>query len=345
MGSIRNVVGIGAILLTLSLPRAVEAKGAHVVSEGETLWQISRSYGCDVSALQKQNLLRGDRITIGQKLRIPRCATGLTPPPGATLPPKTTLPQQHRVVSGDTLGAIALRYNSSVSDIMAHNDLSTTVIYPGRTLEVGIAKVEVPRRLQSIGLPHSGSLRNATRLKPGAGYLIRRPNRSYGASHTVKAVRTAIKEARGQHRNLHKLAVGDLSSKRGGKITRHSSHQSGRDVDLGFYFKKRPKGYPQSFVVATNKNLDFEATWDLLMALTDTATNPTGVERIFLSYKTQRMLYKLARKHGISKSTLKPLFQYPKGKFNRTGLIRHEPGHDEHMHVRFKCPAYDTKCS
>src|SRR4029079_15048120 len=31
------------------------------------------------------------------------------------------------------------------------------------------------------------------------------------------------------------LDVGDLSRKKGGEVPRHNSHESGRDVDLGFY--------------------------------------------------------------------------------------------------------------
>src|SRR5690606_38575956 len=128
------------------------------------------------------------------------------------------------------------------------------------------------------------------------------------------------------------------------KISMHASHQSGRDVDLGFYFKSRPKGYPEAFVVATEKNLHFAATWALLTAFTDLAEADAGVEKGFLSYSTQRLLYKLARKRGISKARLGAIFQYPRGRSSSKGIVRHQKGHDEHMHVRFKCPPRDKKC-
>jgi murein endopeptidase len=124
----------------------------------------------------------------------------------------------------------------------------------------------------------------------------------------------------------------------------HGSHQSGRDVDIGFYFKTRPRHYPAEFVVATTDTIDVAACFALLTALADTASRPGGVERMYISYDTQAMLYRLGQKRGISGATLDRLFQYPHGEDSQHGIIHHEPGHDDHVHVRFQCPPGDSEC-
>jgi murein endopeptidase len=259
------------------------------------------------------------------------------------------------VATGDTLSHIATKHKVSVETIQAFNELNKTVIYPGQEIRIPASsstaqalslKAEEPSVIlgQSIGRPNRGHLRRATRLKQRPGYFIRRPHRSFGAAHTVSHIEDVLAQQRRTFPKLHALAVGDLSAKRGGKITMHSSHQSGRDIDLGFYFKKRPKGYPENFVVVTAKNMHFDANWQLLSALVDLAKEDTGVDRIFMSYSSQRMFYKLARKRKISRKTLRKMFQYPAGKGALQGIIRHEPGHNEHIHVRFKCPPKDKRC-
>lgn len=47
------------------------ARRTHRVSRGETLAAISRRYGVSIEALQRENGIRGDKILVGQTLRIP----------------------------------------------------------------------------------------------------------------------------------------------------------------------------------------------------------------------------------------------------------------------------------
>jgi LysM repeat protein len=331
------------------------AKTSHVVSAGDTLWGISKSYGCEVKALRQVNSLGGEHLNIGQELQIPSCEKRrvVVAPEGLRLKDELVT---HQVVAGDTLGKIATRYRSSIEDIQERNQLDdTTIVIGGRLLvkpesSAAAAKTVVTSKSlavvgQSVGLPHKGRLKKAIKLAQGKGYYIRRPHRSFGASHTVGYVKSSLAQMRKRFPNSHDLAIGDLSARGGGKITMHASHQSGRDVDIGFYFKTKPKGYPESFIVANRKNIDFEASWALLTQFTDLANKPDGVDRIFMSYSSQKMFYKLARKHGVPKRKLKRIFQYPDGRWAQSGIIRHEPGHDEHIHVRFKCPPKDKGCS
>tara|TARA_R110002096_G_scaffold44526_5_gene120075 strand:+ start:4534 stop:5619 length:1086 start_codon:yes stop_codon:yes gene_type:complete len=359
--NLRQLLSFITCLSAFGVATTAEAEQFHVVDAGDTLWEISRSYGCEVDALRAENDLKSDRLPIGRRLEIPGKATA-TPQRVAVAKPATDEIREqslsetpkleegivtHQITSGDTLGSIAVQYTTSVEDLVERNGLSGHDIFAGTSLRVLPGAGGVGPKIvlgQSIGATNRGQLRNPSRLKAGAGYFIRRPERSYGADFTIKHVRTAVAHVRKRHAKTHKLAVGDISAKRGGKISMHASHQSGRDIDLGFYFKKKPKGYPQSFADVTASNLNFDASWTLLMSFVETAGKPGGAEKIFISYETQKVLYKQARKRRIGKAKLAEILQYPHGRASKRALVRHEPGHNEHMHVRFACPPNDTRC-
>jgi len=333
----------------------------HVVKEGDSLWTIARTYGCMPEDLKRVNRLTSNLIHPGTKLQVPRhCgdpADDRDDAPGEPAPtpePKqravdaaaSGAAQAHQVVSGDTLWKIAKAYDTSVEDIQLRNGLSSTDIRPGQKLEIMPGSGASGRAIvgQSVGRAWSGRLVSPSRLTRGAGYYIRRPERTYGANHAVYAVKRALAVVHRRYPKAHVIAVGDLSVKKGGRISGHHSHQSGRDVDIGFVFKKKPKSYPKEFVVATDGNLDKAATWTLVSTFAGMADTDNGVERIFLGYDTQRLLYKWAKKHGVSSKTLGRVFQYPNGRESPTGIVRHEPAHDDHLHVRFKCPKGDKRC-
>lgn len=339
---------------TAPQPRASGARGdVHIVESGQSLWTIARGYGCEVDELRRANKLRDNMIYAGQQLRLPATCARATASPAEPAPaPARVAAAEHdpslvmyEVQPGDSLYVIARKYDSSVDDIKARNGLADNLIMAGQTIEVMPgSKDAIAIRGQSVGAPARGKLVRAARLTAGRGYYVRRPERSYGTNHMVHHIKRAVRTVRSKYPKVHALAIGDLSVKNGGKITLHRSHQSGRDVDVGFYFVKRPKGYPESFVVATGKNLDFAATWLLIRSFAATADSPTGVERMFLDYGVQKLIYQWAKNNGVSDAVLRGLFQYPHGADAPVGLIRHEPGHADHLHIRFKCPENDKGC-
>lgn len=201
-----------------------------------------------------------------------------------------------------------------------------------------------PIRGQSVGAPWAGILHDAASLPDGDGYVIRRPWRRFGTRTTVDYIERVVGDVREQFPDQHILAIGDISAEHGGQITEHHSHQSGRDVDIGLFYKEKPAAYPQSFVVATADNLDPEATYALLAGFVATANEPGGAQVIFLDYDVQRLLYDWAKEHDVDEDTLDKTFQYPHGRGSSNGIVHHEPNHDNHMHVRFKCPNADSAC-
>lgn len=204
-----------------------------------------------------------------------------------------------------------------------------------------------PRQIargQSLGAPWAGRLQHATALPPGDGYILRRPERAYGTQTTIELTERAISETLEAFPDEHVLAIGDISAPSGGLITQHRSHQSGRDIDVGLFYREQPAGYPASFIHADEDNLDCAATFKLLESFLATADDDGGVLMIFLDFDVQGILYDWALDHGVSERRLERIFQYPHGRGSSEGIVRHEPNHDNHMHVRFKCPADDTGC-
>jgi len=199
-------------------------------------------------------------------------------------------------------------------------------------------------RGQSIGAPWSGRLRDASKLPDAKRYHLRRPHRTFGTRTTVEHTRRAIVDTLEQFPKIHDLAVGDISAPRGGWISEHHSHQSGRDVDLGLFYKERPRGYPDAFVQASARTLHMAATWALIANLASTQSRDGGVHMMFLDFDLQGVIYKWALKNGVSRARLERVFQYPHGRGAAAGLVRHEPGHADHLHVRFRCANADRAC-
>jgi len=209
------------------------------------------------------------------------------------------------------------------------------------------ARFEMPRgpiEGQSLGAPWAGRLREADELPTGSGYVIRRPWRAFGTQSTVDTVHRIIADIIDRFPDIHEIAIGDISAPTGGRISEHSSHQSGRDIDIGLIYKQRPPGFPQSFVVGTERNLDLEVTFVLVEEFAKTAKESDGVQVIFLDFEIQRLLYNWALENGETEEYLATLFQFPHGRGQSAGIVRHEPNHSDHIHVRFRCPPADSAC-
>jgi murein DD-endopeptidase MepM/ murein hydrolase activator NlpD len=101
--------------------------GTYVVRRGDTLGGIAARLGVSVGALASTNHLADvDLIREGQVLAVP----------GASAPPIGL----HRVAAGETLGAIAGRYGTSVSSIAQLNGIrDVNRVREGTVLRIGAA--------------------------------------------------------------------------------------------------------------------------------------------------------------------------------------------------------------
>ena len=294
-------------LIVLALLCGTARAGEHVVQRGETLEHVAAQYGCSVDAILRANRLDTTLVKPGTVVQIPACTM------------KTRARTRERITGKPVDDAARARQALAVID--------------GTTL-VAASREATDDDDDDKSWTHA-KLRGAERLPSGDGYRIRRPQRAFGAPHVVEHIRDTIAFVRALYPDVHTLAIGDLSSEHGGKLANHVSHQTGVDVDIGFYFHSPPAGYPDKFVAA-NSDLDLEATWALLTAFARTNQVEDGVQMIFLDYDVQARLHAWARKRGTPDDQLASLLQYPRGKDSLAGLVRHWPNHADHIHVRFK---------
>jgi membrane-bound lytic murein transglycosylase D len=102
----------------------------HVVSTGESLWSVANQYGVTKKQLaQWNNLSEKEGLKIGQKLRI-----GSLPIAVAQAEAEALKEVGYQVKIGDSLYLIAQRYNVSVRDILAWNNLKNTEVTPGQQI-------------------------------------------------------------------------------------------------------------------------------------------------------------------------------------------------------------------
>ena len=98
-----------------------QTRVTYVVRRGDTLSEIAERHGVGLSRLRSWNGINGSRIRVGQRLTIYTDGSGT---------------RVHTVQRGETLTAIAARYNVTVSQLRSWNSISGSRIYAGQRLAV-----------------------------------------------------------------------------------------------------------------------------------------------------------------------------------------------------------------
>lgn len=196
--------------------------------------------------------------------------------------------------------------------------------------EVGALVQRDPTALGSVslGLPNRGLLINAVEFPDSPLWKRADPTHSWGTRESVEFVEYAIKRVNEQFPDSPPVYVGDFSSRAGGRLRPHKSHQSGRDVDMGYYYAGESVWYRR----ADARNLDRARTWALLKAL----ITHTPVEYVFMDQRIQPLLQEYALAQGEDPEWLVRVF----GGTSKAGdpIVRHRSGHATHFHVRFENP-------
>ncbi len=123
----------GALLTT----GASALADSYTVVKNDTLWGLSKKYGVSVSDLKKANGVSGHLIYVGQKLQIPAKSTKAAKATKTTSASTVdTTSTTHTVVKGDTLWSLAKKYGVSVSALMKANNLSSSTILIGQSLNL-----------------------------------------------------------------------------------------------------------------------------------------------------------------------------------------------------------------
>jgi len=125
MGKRQLVFLLAVLLLAASFGLTNNALAAgHVVSKGESLYQIAGWYNTTAETLQRANGLKNSVIYPGQVLWVPT---------------------YHFVAPGESLYLISKKYGIHYSEIMRHNGLKSTNIYPGQKLFIPEPRQAVSR--------------------------------------------------------------------------------------------------------------------------------------------------------------------------------------------------------
>ena len=115
----------------------------HTVRQGESLYQIARKYGINVTVLKQWNRLRGNIIRPNQRLIVGKTRITTSqklPETNMTLPEDKTAAHEvtttHVVTVDDTLWNLAHRYRTTVSHLQELNGLADKNIKIGQQLIV-----------------------------------------------------------------------------------------------------------------------------------------------------------------------------------------------------------------
>ncbi len=192
---------------------------------------------------------------------------------------------------------------------------------------------------QSIGTYNGGCLSGATALSPnGKGYQVMRlsRNRIYGHPDLKQFI-----EILGQTTATHKLGVlliGDLGQPRGGPtLSGHRSHQTGLDVDIWFLLSKQAEN---RILSATERE-----TWSASSVLTD---HSDQINYRQWSLANEKVLEAAARMPEVDRIFVNPSVKRElctrKTAHDWLRKIRPWWKHDDHFHVRLKCPVGSTQC-
>ncbi len=128
----KKVLSVGAaIAVSGTLAYSAEA-ASYTVDKGDTLSQIAHENNTTVDAIKAENNLSSNLILPGQVLEVSNEENAEAPAEDGI----------YKIKSGDTLFEIAQQFDVTVSDLKAWNNLSSDLIFAGKTLAVSGNSVE-----------------------------------------------------------------------------------------------------------------------------------------------------------------------------------------------------------
>ena len=147
---VAGTVGAAGLFLA-SAATAVNADSVHHVVKNDTVWSLSQKFGVSIKSIEQLNHIdqNTNMIYVSQDLQIPN--------KDAQAPKNNT--HTYTVQSGDSLWAIAQKFNTSVDHLKQLNGLTSNLIYVGQTLKVDgqataqSAKAVTPAPAKTVAQP------------------------------------------------------------------------------------------------------------------------------------------------------------------------------------------------
>lgn len=332
--------------LTTPPPPRTRVTIRHEVIPGELIPDIATRYGVSIRELVDDNGLNPD----------------LPPPSGLVLtihahdPPLPKLRLRHTVEPGDTWAGLSERFELGVELLHRYNPKLRGELVPGTEFIVWVdpqierrRDVSVPWRYAvtpgalSVGVPSAGTLEQGIQLPPIPSLYERIfPQFQYGSSQTIRELQTAIASFRQRYRYQGVLVVSNLSQPGGGPFPPHTSHQSGRDVDIWLPALKGT--YQPRHLVTDQKPRDAEINWFAAWGLVESLLATDQIVYIFLDQTRLPKLYEAGVQMGASPELLAQIQWQPNSAARANAPVRHAAAHTGHIHVRFKCGPDETSC-
>ncbi|RVU42610.1 LysM peptidoglycan-binding domain-containing protein [Lujinxingia sediminis] len=242
----------------------------------------------------------------------------------------------HEVGPRDTLSRLRSMYRVTTAMLEEMNpELDLRDLQEGQ--QVKVWELDDASWARSVGRANSGRLIRGEPMPPAESYILLYPHRAFGTYYAVSETVRVLDAYYQTFNDAPPLIVGDMSFRTGRAISPHRSHRSGRDVDVTLPRLVEPPNYNR-FHYIRRDHLDTQRTLWMVLKLLEGGM----VEHIFLDWYHQRTLYRLARDQGAPEAWLREVFQYPRR--GGSGIVRHEPGHRKHLHVRYRCQETDRWC-
>jgi membrane-bound lytic murein transglycosylase D len=175
----------------------------HRVASGQSVGAIARRYGTSVSAIQSANGLKNaHRIRVGQVLKIPtgkgRSSSGIAV---ASRSANRASSVSHRVSQGQTIGAIASRYGTSVPAIQSANGLASA-----HRIRVGQV-LKIPTGEGRSGSATAVASRSANR----SSYVSHRVSRGQTVASIAKRYGTTVRAIQASNDiDIHRIRPGQV---------------------------------------------------------------------------------------------------------------------------------------
>lgn len=319
----------------------------HRLVPGETLEQVAWRYEVTPQELRTWNGIASDAAPLEPGARV-KLEAHRVPPPRQRV--------SYTVQPGDSWWSIATAHAIDSKDLRASNPSVPVKLTAGDVLVLwvdpavlhwvrtdrpaGDDSASLRRGAVGVGAPWDGRLVNGVPIPKGRGFRLQEPAASYGTTHAVESLvaalgaYTATAVTGGGHERP--LLVGAMSLRHGGALPGRRSHQTGREVDVRLPLAAE---FPAWFPVKPWR-VDYEALWRLVAALAETGE----IDAIFLDYELHKPLHKAATKLGADEDALHRMIQWPRGRADGNGLVRHADGQTSQIHVRFRCGRHETEC-
>jgi LysM repeat protein len=177
----------------------------------------------------------------------------------------------------------------------------------------------------SLGLAEQGRVINAVQLGEDPAWTRQRPDLAWGVQETIDGLAAAFRAVRAQFPDSPPARLSHVGAREGGKLHPHRTHQSGRDADVGLFYRtdRRSRGG------RWERRVDPARNWALIKALVTLA----DVQVILVDRRIQAVLRDHALKVGEDRAWVDRIFRG-----GRQALVQHARHHRDHFHVRFFAP-------